>query len=173
MDSRGDFYYPGNGVTWYAAMSSANFNQPFAGSPPPDSGGMLVAGIPVRLSSVVDGTSNTIMVVERPPASDGLWGWWDSEYWADNRTPARSTMSLTYSTGLNGSCPVPAIFKPGNVLDNCAFNAPYSLHSGGANFLMGDGSVRFYTYAIAQGTPPTLIEMMATRAGREAFNDPE
>ena len=40
----------------------------------------------------------------------------------------------------------------------------YSLHQGGGNWLLGDGSVRFMSYS---GQPITLL--MATRAGNEVI----
>ena len=36
--------------------------------------------------------------------------------------------------------------QPGNVNDRCDQVHFWSLHSGGVNFLLGDGSVRFVTY---------------------------
>ena len=32
--------------------------------------------VTVKMASVIDGLSNTLMVGERPPSNDAYWGWW-------------------------------------------------------------------------------------------------
>lgn len=63
-------------------------------------------------------------------------------------------------------------WTPGtNVTDPVALddrmNAYGSGHTGGANFAMGDGSIRFIRDSIAQVT----LLAMGTRAGGEVIND--
>ena len=57
----------------------------------------------------------------------------------------------------------------------CAINCTnqwevFSLHTGGANCLFADGSVRYLTYAI--GTDDALMQALGTRAGGEAVTLP-
>jgi len=46
----------------------------------PDKGifGSITSTKGLRIAAITDGTSNTIMIGERPPSSDLVWGWWDS-----------------------------------------------------------------------------------------------
>jgi prepilin-type processing-associated H-X9-DG protein len=65
-------------------------------------------------------------------------------------------------------CPVPKLgLQPGDVNDNCDQGHFWSLHSGGANFLLADGSVRFLTYGIDQ----TSFAHLCTRGGGEVVTD--
>jgi prepilin-type processing-associated H-X9-DG protein len=43
----------------------------------------------------------------------------------------------------------------------------WSFHTGGANFALADGSVRFFQYAAG----PTVIVAMSTRAGGEVISE--
>ena len=60
-------------------------------------------------------------------------------------------------------CPVgPYHFQPGKRDEMCDTFRFWSLHSGGANFLLCDGSVKFFTY-----NADALLPALATRAGGE------
>jgi prepilin-type processing-associated H-X9-DG protein len=64
-------------------------------------------------------------------------------------------------------CPVPAYFSSGNATDNCSFNHFWSMHPGGANFALADGSVRFIQYSIATDT----FLKLSTYAGGEVVGE--
>jgi prepilin-type processing-associated H-X9-DG protein len=53
-------------------------------------------------------------------------------------------------------------FQIGNVDDNCDASHFWSLHSGGANFLLADGSVRFLPYSI---DPTTFLYLCVRNDG--------
>ncbi len=75
-DPRGPTYrVPDYGFTWYVGVHSnpSNVND---GVLIDDSN--LKSKQTVRISQVSDGTSQTILLAERPPSADGNFGWWDS-----------------------------------------------------------------------------------------------
>jgi len=135
------------------------------------------ARIGVRLVEITDGTSNTLMVGERPTAQDQYWGWWSvSDY-----DCLLSTQDQLGQNGIiGGGCISPGIFHyptdPRSI--GMTAGAPcdgdsnhfWSFHTGGSNWLLGDGSVRFMPYSAASGggNPATNITItMATRNGGE------
>ena len=168
FDPRGvDYRVPAYGFTWYVGIYP---------NPASEAAGIIVDDSKLKSPSrvpaaaVTDGLSSTLLLAERPPPADGQWGWWDSRCCIqDGLTPARGDRKI-YSSGRFGNCPDPAVYQPGNVDDNCAFNAPWAFHLPGGNFCMGDGSVRTIGYAAGNqsvaGT--TLLEALASRAGGEA-----
>jgi prepilin-type N-terminal cleavage/methylation domain-containing protein/prepilin-type processing-associated H-X9-DG protein len=115
----------------------------------------------VTTLEITDGLSNTIMVGERPPADNRYEdiNWWDRLF----------AIELDYgfdSRGANGGgkpCPALAYFSPGDLSNFCHSLHFWSLHSGGGNWLLCDGSVRFMQYSA--GT--TVIPDMATISGGE------
>jgi prepilin-type N-terminal cleavage/methylation domain-containing protein/prepilin-type processing-associated H-X9-DG protein len=127
--------------------------------------GPATARTKIKLEHIIDGTSNTIMVGERPPGKataagpDFEWGWWagndfDSTCWAIRRVGFSAV-----NNGPNGPCPNPHFFSEGNLQDPCHMNHFWSFHSGGGHFAFCDGSVRYITYSA--GT--TVVPLLSTR----------
>ena len=114
-----------------------------------------------KLLDITDGLSNTLAVGERPPSADLYWGWWAySDYDSLLATPNRDFQYGGCTTRL------PGYFSPGVVTDNCDTQHYWSFHTGGGNWLLADGSVRFMQYTA--GT--TAVPIMASRNGGEAFD---
>jgi prepilin-type N-terminal cleavage/methylation domain-containing protein/prepilin-type processing-associated H-X9-DG protein len=134
----------------------------------------------VRFAEVIDGLSNTLMLSERargryPPSERPWWGWWAQGYGGD--------------TGFGAFHPI----NSGNQVQALNTVADYtklfgtagSFHPGGANFCLGDGSVRFLAETIDSwdlddnnilqmwntGAPPTrepkLYQWLSTRNRHE------
>jgi prepilin-type processing-associated H-X9-DG protein len=122
-----------------------------------------------KMLSVTDGLSNTLMIGERPPADDHGWGWWGVSDYDTLLSVVNNVQFYSIPPAASNpspACVVPGIFGPGDPKRNCHSNHFYSLHSGGANWALGDGSVRFMSYSSQPVTLP-----MASRSGGEVFQD--
>ncbi|MBI3412137.1 MAG: DUF1559 domain-containing protein [Planctomycetes bacterium] len=131
--------------------------------------GVLFLDSQIRLTAIVDGASNTLLVGERPPSADLRFGWWYGG-WGQNQTGSCDVVlgvrELNEGIGNPGPCPLgPYEFSPGQISNQCDFFHFWSLHSGGANFLFADGSVHFLAYSAAP-----IMPALATRAGGEVVN---
>ncbi len=142
--------------------------------------GVLHWNSAVRFADITDGTSNTLMVGERPPGHNLVMGW--SYAGAGQRDtgyvgagPLRNTGSLDVTMGLAelnlksvgyaemNACPDgPYAFGPGKPENACDQFHFWSLHTGGSNFLSADGSVRFVTYSAGD-----VLPALSTRNGGE------
>jgi prepilin-type N-terminal cleavage/methylation domain-containing protein/prepilin-type processing-associated H-X9-DG protein len=123
--------------------------------------GILYGGSRTRFTEIMDGSSNTLMVGERPPAASKTWGWWT---WG----PLDSSMAVQGAApDPHGNfCPLPQLYSPGLPNRECDALHYWSYHPGGANWLLGDGSVRFIAYSARPQLPA-----LATRAGGEVVAD--
>ncbi|VTS00771.1 DUF1559 domain-containing protein [Tuwongella immobilis] len=123
---------------------------------------------PARITDVTDGTSNTMLIAEnggRP------------ENWVAGRLNPASTVSLgawaEYNAFLvRGFLPdgssAPGAGGGGPCMVNCNNNySIYSFHTGGANVLYGDGSVRFFRNTASA----TVVAGQITRAGGEVVDE--
>jgi prepilin-type N-terminal cleavage/methylation domain-containing protein/prepilin-type processing-associated H-X9-DG protein len=135
-----------------------------------------------RMSDVTDGLSNTLMVGERPPDQDLIFGWWFAGAGYDNMScsgtgdvvlganevPYYNWIATHYpdSNCVHGQPRVG--LQPGTITSACDYSHFWSLHSGGANFLLGDASVRFLSYGIDQ----TTFGYLCTRNGGESVSIP-
>jgi prepilin-type N-terminal cleavage/methylation domain-containing protein len=142
---------------------------------------------PRRIGDVTDGTSNTLMVGERPPSRDLFYGWWfagagmEGDGTADVGLPVNAYNPFIGSAGapecppfmVNGGYPPdPAdqtsFFQPGTVNNDCSQLHFWSFHSGGSNFLLADASVHFISYTVGQD----VMKAMATYQGGEVLTLP-
>jgi prepilin-type N-terminal cleavage/methylation domain-containing protein/prepilin-type processing-associated H-X9-DG protein len=122
---------------------------------------------PVKFAHITDGLSTTLLVGERPPSPDRSWGWWWCEMyhtslWACGE---QAPISDSNNDGTGAPCPARSFFSPGDLVNYCHANHFWSIHAGGGNWLMCDGSVQFMQYSA--GT--TVIPLMATRNGGEVI----
>jgi prepilin-type N-terminal cleavage/methylation domain-containing protein/prepilin-type processing-associated H-X9-DG protein len=140
--------------------------------------GVFGREVGVKVSDITDGTSNTLMVGERPPSGDHLIGPWASylggnnALWAvvENVTDGGNSHFPASNSKLLGGgqpCPDPSYFSPGDLTSYCHNNHFWSFHTGGGNWLLCDGSVRFMEYSA--GT--TVIPPMASINGGEVIPD--
>jgi prepilin-type processing-associated H-X9-DG protein len=127
----------------------------------------------VRFADVTDGLSNTLLLGERPPSFDLVFGWWYAGTGQDWNGSAEMILGVREPNyGLRPdypACPKKTYeFGPGRFAEPCDVYHYWSPHPGGAMFAAVDGSVRFMRYD-ANAVMPKL----ATRAGGETERLPD
>jgi prepilin-type N-terminal cleavage/methylation domain-containing protein/prepilin-type processing-associated H-X9-DG protein len=145
----------------------------------PGQNGLLYINSSVKLSGVTDGTSNTLMVGERPPSNDLVYGWLWAGAGYDDGVFGAGDVVLGARERIPTPAAAPATFQAGSVNNPADYNHFWSFHTGGSQFLMGDGSVQFITYAAGNqivtrisNIDVTLLEALSTRNGGEVANLP-
>jgi type II secretory pathway pseudopilin PulG len=144
--------------------------------------GILYVNSGVTFADVVDGTSNTLIIGERTPSNTLQYGWqWagsgDSPYFGATDV----VLGICERPGYPDA--TPDYFRKGKVLDPQDLDRYHfwSLHPGGGNWALTDGSVRFISYSAAGPQPATqpasgswdVLSAMASRAGGETFVMPD
>lgn len=156
--------------------------------------GVMLFNIAMEFKDMSDGTSNTIVVGERPAVEPYVFGWWyagigqfvpqhpgsrPSNLAQRRRYQGVFTGSAAQTLGaaeINMQCsdysqydncpPGPYSYGPGKSNNPCDAFHFWSLHPGGANFLFGDAAVHFLSYGIGAN-----LVMLATRDGNETYSN--
>jgi prepilin-type N-terminal cleavage/methylation domain-containing protein/prepilin-type processing-associated H-X9-DG protein len=119
----------------------------------------------VRIAGVTDGTSNTVMVGEVIPIQAA-----DSNFWNENGCCAGTTTPINWNSNTFPAADPSCAFNWQGPVLGCRFGAAAkgfkSMHPGGANFVMGDGSVRFLKASISTPTYAAL----GSRGGGEVLS---
>ena len=165
-DRRGLTRQPSHGrwvaLTSYVGVYGINVDQPT---------GMLVFSEAIQVADVRDGLSNTLFVGERPASADCWYGWWYTGYGQKGRGNADMMLGvqeINTGTRFARHCPRgPYGFGPGRFEQQCDLFHFWSPHTGGANFAIADGSVRFLRYSA-----DAIMPALATRAGDETAEIP-
>ena len=127
--------------------------------------GIFHFGLDVRMVGITDGTSNTLMIAERPPGPRGFGGAWYGMQ-GPCTCPLNGIHPVndydTPSFPFANCIPVYTPFAPGRIDNGCDLSHFWGQHRRGANFAFADGSVRFLAYEVAG-----ILPALATRAGGE------
>lgn len=144
--------------------------------------GLLFCNSSTTIAEIRDGASNTLMVGERTPSANLLYGWqWKG---AGRNGLGETDVVLGVHERIappRGSDPNDSetdFFRPGvaNDPNNLHRFHHWSFHPGGGMWALADGSVHFYSHEIDRGNngsngfEPTLLEKLATRNGGEVAN---
>ena len=145
--------------------------------------GLLYVNSAVKMGSISDGTSNTLAVGERPPSNTLDYGWmWAGAGDAPNFGATDVVLGVHERTVPTAT---PDFFRPGTVNDPTDIHRFHfwSLHPGGGNWALCDGSVRFISYSSSGPQPqpttaipnpqPTVIGAMASRNDGSVFQFPD
>jgi prepilin-type N-terminal cleavage/methylation domain-containing protein/prepilin-type processing-associated H-X9-DG protein len=167
------FYDPGTATT-YALESYMGCTGTTSGYNwgTPSADGILYVNSSVRMTSITDGTANTIAVGERPATGDLNYGWGFAPYGsgAGDGDTVLGANDTGFASAI-GDISTNVGFKPQRVpnntseIDGAHF---WSFHTNGANFVFADGHVQFLSYSL----DPVTFRAMCTRNGGEVFAFP-
>lgn len=141
--------------TWILGSSGTSHQKP---------DGIFFKDSHVKIAMISDGTTNTILLGERPPSNSGSLGWW-YRGWGQNRDgSAEMVLGVREINTWSSNCPAgPYSFSSGSPTNQCSIFQFWSLHPQGANFAFADGSVKFLSFSV-----DTIVDRLATRAGGES-----
>jgi prepilin-type N-terminal cleavage/methylation domain-containing protein/prepilin-type processing-associated H-X9-DG protein len=154
------------GGGWQGVVWGLTSYQGVAGTSVYRNDGIFHRNFTVRFADITDGTSNTLMIGERPPGPRGMFGAWYSDWGYTTCKLSTILPAGTVNSWDPGGCRIiPGPLRPGRLDDPCDVVHFWSLHLSGANFAFADGSVRFLPYSASK-----VLPALATRAGGEVVS---
>jgi prepilin-type N-terminal cleavage/methylation domain-containing protein/prepilin-type processing-associated H-X9-DG protein len=132
--------------------------------------GVFAANRQLTMDAIVDGSSNTIIVGEKPPSYDTVYGWW---FAGSGDTPYFGATDVVLGVAERQSAGgTPETFRPGKLNDPGDVHRwhYWSIHNGGATFLFGDGSARFLPYTVQNNG---VLKALSTYNGGEPVTAPD
>jgi prepilin-type N-terminal cleavage/methylation domain-containing protein len=165
-------------LTDYLAVCGRDHWKESSATKLPGQDGCMYINSSVAIAGITDGTSNTVMVGERPSSNSLEYGWiwaaagYDNCYWGEG-DQILGIRSRLYNPGTP-----PDYYRPGALNDptNLHVSHYWSLHTNGGMWLFADGAVRFINYTAGtqvvtriNGIDVTLMEAFASRDGGEVF----
>jgi prepilin-type processing-associated H-X9-DG protein len=137
-----------------------------------DQTGVFFINSKVKIQAISDGTSNTLMFGERnrvDPTYDRIYGgtgFGGRSGWAwTNNLPGFDYL-FGAAQPINWVMPTDLMKDPGFVYEDLRFSTYGSEHTGGANFGLCDGSVRF----LSNTTPLITLQQISTINGGEVYD---
>ena len=122
----------------------------------------------VTVASATAGLSNVVAVGERPPTNTRYFGRWImTDY--DTVLGNPNMESALLPTDMSGNpCPTPSYYRPGKFENPCDGTHFWSYHTGGGNWLFGDGSVHFLSYSADLATLSAMSDITGASAAGAA-----
>jgi prepilin-type N-terminal cleavage/methylation domain-containing protein/prepilin-type processing-associated H-X9-DG protein len=150
----------------YNGVPAANVSKSFNNACGSGTVHISVMGGPEKFSAATDGLSNTLMVGEYTSTTTTTRAtFWAYTYASYNQSSIGSESRLFgMNYGANASDRTGCWGTAGLYGDQPCKRAFNSAHTNGANFVLGDGSVKFISYNVALN----LLQNMATMAGGES-----
>lgn len=134
--------------------------------------GIFAANRMISVDQISDGASNTVMVGEKPPSYDTVYGWWfagcgDSPLWGVTDV----VLGVAERHPSESSQPIET-FRPGKLQDPTEIHRwhYWSIHNGGATFLFADGAAKFLPYSVQNNG---VLAALSTYAGGEPVTAPD
>jgi prepilin-type N-terminal cleavage/methylation domain-containing protein/prepilin-type processing-associated H-X9-DG protein len=146
----------------------------------PGQDGCMYINSSVSIAGITDGTSNTVMVGERPSSNSLEYGWIWAAAGYDNCYFGEGDQVLGVRSRLYNPGTAPDYYRPGALNDpsNQHVSHYWSLHPNGGMWLYADGSVKFVNYTAGtqivgqkNGINITLLEALASRDGGEVISN--
>jgi prepilin-type N-terminal cleavage/methylation domain-containing protein/prepilin-type processing-associated H-X9-DG protein len=162
--------YSGCTGTWFHWTENQSSTPPLATLVAQDNGIFFVNSW-TRIADVTDGTSNTILLGERmlfgPYGAD--FNWWFCGFLGESLFDTMTAMNPQRLVSVASLSNPDTDDWPG-VADNAQWNSASSLHPGGANFAMADGSVRFLRETIQSWPVDSLGNPTGIQNGNGSFD---